>query len=438
MSLLGQIQLDLTTSGKNEPNKRLDGVQKELEEKEREMKKEISEYLSRLHQVEKNHTALLTEAKRKNEVEIQACQEKLNLLEQCLDEQQLEMELLKLRKEQLNNSLKDANQTIEELKKVQVDNLKHIYQLKKQNEFARRKMEMWIKSCKQLQKEKEMLQKQINEHDALLKKQKPSADEVASAEEMRLKLEELKDSAEEKTKEAEENLEKYCTLIINYYKLEEANELLKTQVSLLNALLKQPANAVNSPSQNSDNPVTLNNQSVTEKRSDEDPTKLSGAGAHSETLRYAEYARVPGDSRQAKKKQKKKNNHSLTHENKEYEPDGLPEIVKKGFADIPTEKISPYVLRRTTLNLRTSPCLAAQSQRLSTCSQSLQNGSSNRLRTKIQPHQLLFGQAMKLVIDPEQIRDMEGSASLETHEYWQRLKQLQENKTTLQFKNYWA
>ncbi|KAH1172891.1 hypothetical protein KIL84_016730, partial [Mauremys mutica] len=116
---LSKIQLDLTTSGKNEPNKRLDGVQKELEEKEREMKKEISEYLSRLHQVEKNHTALLTEAKRKNEVEIQACQEKLNLLEQCLDEQQLEMELLKLRKEQLNNSLKDANQTIEELKKVQ-------------------------------------------------------------------------------------------------------------------------------------------------------------------------------------------------------------------------------------------------------------------------------------------------------------------------------
>ncbi|XP_044867545.1 centromere protein F [Mauremys mutica] len=317
----------------------------------------------------------------KNEVEIQACQEKLNSLEQCLGEQQLEMELLKSSKEQLNNSLKDANQTIEELKKVQVDNLKHIVQLKKQNEFARRKMEMSMKSCKQLEKEKEILQKQIAEHDALLKKQKPSADEVASAEEMRLKLEELKESVEEKTKEAEENLEKYCTLIINYYKLEEANEMLKTQVSLLNPQLKHPANAVNSPSQNSDNPVTLNNQSVTEKRSDEDPTKLSG-----KRQRCQETKKVDGEPKspipETLSKKIKKGatyQHSLTHENKEYEPDGLPEVVKKGFADIPTEKISPYVLRRTTLNLRTSPRLAAQSQRLSPCAQSLQKDRSDNL-----------------------------------------------------------
>ncbi|XP_030413387.1 centromere protein F isoform X2 [Gopherus evgoodei] len=380
-ALVEKIQLDLTTSGKNEPNKSLDGVQKELEKKEREMKKEISEYQSRFHQIEKNHQALLAEANRKNEVEIQACQEKLNSLEQCLGEQKLEMELLKSSKEQLNNSLKDANQTIEELKKVQVDNLKHIVQLKKQNAFARRKMEMSMKSCKQLEKEKEMLQKQIAEHDALLKKQKPSADEVSSAEEMRLKLEELKESVEEKTKEAEENLEKYCTLIINYYKLEEANEMLKIQVSLLNALLKQPANAVNSLSQNSDNPVTLNNQSVTEKRSNEDPTKLSG-----KRQRCQETKEVDGEPKspipETLSKKIKKGaiyQHSLTHENKEYEPDGLPETVKKGFADIPIEKISPYVLRRTTLNLRTSPHLAAQSQRLSPCAQSLQKGRSDNL-----------------------------------------------------------
>ncbi|TFJ99541.1 zinc finger protein 3-like [Platysternon megacephalum] len=315
----------------------------------------------------------------KNEVEIQACQGKLNSLEQCLGEQKLEMELLKSSKEQLNNSLKDANQTIEELKKVKVDNLKRIVQLKKQNEFARSKMEMRMKSCKQLEKEKKMLQKQIAEHDALLKKQKPSADEVASAEEMRLKLEELKESVEEKTKEAEENLEKYCTLIINYYKLEETNEMLKTQVSLLNAQLKQPANAINSPSQNSDNPVTLNNQSVTEKRSDEDPTKLSG-----KRQRCQEAKKVDGEPKspipETLSKKIKKGaiyQHSLTHENTEYEPDGLPEVVKKGFADIPIEKISPYVLRRTTLNLRTSPRLTAQSQKLSPCAQRLQKGRSD-------------------------------------------------------------
>ncbi|XP_037751653.1 centromere protein F isoform X1 [Chelonia mydas] len=380
-ALVEKIQLDPTTSEKNEPNKSLDGVQKELEEKKREMKREISEYQSRLLQVEKNHQALLAEANRKNEVEIQACQEKLNSLEQCLSQEKLEMELLKSSKEELNNSLKDANQTIEELKKIKVDNLKCIVQLKKQNEFACSKMEIWMKSCKQLKQEKEMLQKQIAEHGALLKKQKPSADEVASAEEMRLKLEELKESLEEKTKEAEENLEKYCTLIIKNYKLEEENEMLKTQVSLLSAQLKQPANAVNSPSQNSDNPVTLNNQSVTEKRSDEDPTKLSGKRQRCQKTKKDDGEPKSPIPETLSKKMKKGAfyQHSLTHENTEYEPDGLPEVVKKGFADIPVEKISPYVLRRTTLNLRTSPRLAAQSQRLSPSAQSLQKGSSDNL-----------------------------------------------------------
>uniref|UniRef100_A0A8C3T5A5 Centromere protein F n=1 Tax=Chelydra serpentina TaxID=8475 RepID=A0A8C3T5A5_CHESE len=336
--VLYSIQLDPTTSEKNEPNKSLDGVQKELEEKEREMKKEISEYQSRLLQVEKNHQALLAEASRKNEVEIQACQEKLNSLEQFLSEQKLEMELLKSSKEELNHSLKDANQTIEELKKVKVDNLKRIVQLKKQNEFARSKMEMWMKSCKQLEQEEKMLQKQIAEHGALLKKQNSTsimekcADEVASAEEMRLKLEELKESVEERTKEAEENLEKYCTLIINYYKLEEANEMLKTQVSLLSAQLKQPANFVNSPSQNSENPVTLNNQSVTEKRSDGDPTKLSGKRRRcQETKKDDGEPKSPIPETLSKKIKKGAiYQHSLTHENTEYEPDGLPEVVKRG------------------------------------------------------------------------------------------------------------
>ncbi|XP_039386867.1 centromere protein F-like isoform X3 [Mauremys reevesii] len=69
--------------------------------------------------------------------------------------------------------------------------------------------------------------------------------------------------------------------------------------------------------------------------------------------------------------------HSLTQDNEqEYEPDGLPEVVRKGFADIPTGKTNPCVLRRTALNLKTSPRLAAQSQNLSPYGQCLQKGRS--------------------------------------------------------------
>ncbi|XP_044865138.1 centromere protein F-like isoform X4 [Mauremys mutica] len=68
--------------------------------------------------------------------------------------------------------------------------------------------------------------------------------------------------------------------------------------------------------------------------------------------------------------------HSLTQDKEqEYEPDGLPEVVRKGFADIPSGKTNPCVLRRTALNLKTSPRLAAQSQNLSPYGQHLQKGN---------------------------------------------------------------
>ncbi|XP_053877672.1 centromere protein F-like [Malaclemys terrapin pileata] len=68
------------------------------------------------------------------------------------------------------------------------------------------------------------------------------------------------------------------------------------------------------------------------------------------------------------------------HENEpEYELDGLPEVVKKGFPAIPIVKTDPYILCRTTFNLRTSPRLAAQSQKLSPGSQLLRKGRSDNL-----------------------------------------------------------
>lgn len=54
-----------------------------------------------------------------------------------------------------------------------------------------------------------------------------------------LELEELRQSIEEKTREADENLQKYCAVIIDHHKLEEENEMLRTQIALLNNQLMQ-------------------------------------------------------------------------------------------------------------------------------------------------------------------------------------------------------
>ncbi|NWY53519.1 CENPF protein, partial [Chionis minor] len=203
-----------------------------------------------------------------------------------------------------------------------------------------------------------MLQKQLVECNELLKKKnltlskKEGADENAITEEIKLKLEELQESTEVKTREANENLEKYCSLIVKYYKLEEANEMLKTQVSLLSAQLKQlTSDAVSTPLLNSDNSLTVSNQSVKEMRSDEDTTKLSNKRQRYEDNREDNgEPRSPVPETSSKKKRKDICQNLLGQENSDSEPDGLPEVVKKGFADIPTGKVSPYILRRTTLN----------------------------------------------------------------------------------------
>ncbi|NXG20493.1 CENPF protein, partial [Grallaria varia] len=109
-------QLHLTMSEKNELTKSLEMVQNELQQKEGEMKREISVYKDRLLQAEKEHQ----EANQKNEVEIEACREKISSLEHFISSQKLEIEHLRSNKEQPNNSPKEAHQTLGELLKTEV------------------------------------------------------------------------------------------------------------------------------------------------------------------------------------------------------------------------------------------------------------------------------------------------------------------------------
>ncbi|NXO74860.1 CENPF protein, partial [Sitta europaea] len=207
-----------------------------------------------------------------------------------------------------------------------------------------------------------MLQKQLAEHDELLKKEnltvakhnKEDADDNAITEEMKLKLEELQEFTEVKTREANENLEKYCTLIVNYHKLEEANEMLKTQVGLLSAQLKQRASdAVSTPLLNSGKSFTQKSRhSGKDRRADEDTTKLSSKRQRCEEGRKENREpRSPAPETSLKKKMKYDVSQNLQGgDSTDCELDGLPEKVQKGFADIPSGKASPYILHRTALH----------------------------------------------------------------------------------------
>ncbi|XP_062971376.1 centromere protein F [Cynocephalus volans] len=382
----GQLQeLMLENS---ELKKSLDCAYKDQAEKERKVREEIAEYQLQLQEAEKKHQTLLLDTNKQYEMEIQTYREKLTSKEQCLSSQKLEMDLLKSSKEELSNSLKATTQILEELKKTKMDNQKYVNQLKKENERTQGKIKLLIKSCKQLEEEKEMLQKELSQLEAAQDKQKTGAVVDANVDELMTEVKELKETLEEKTREADEYLDKYCSLLISHEKLEKAKEVLETQVARLSSQLSK--NDLRSfPLLNPVIPGPSPIPSVTEKKLSSGQNKVSGKRQRSSGILENGGGPTPSTPETFSKKSRKAVKSSIHPaediEDNDLEPEGLPEVVKKGFADIPTGKTSPYVLRRTTMATRTSPRLAAQKLALSPLSLSKENLGKENLAESSKP-----------------------------------------------------
>ncbi|XP_031545889.2 centromere protein F isoform X1 [Vicugna pacos] len=347
----------------SELKKSLDCVHKEQMEKQEKMREEIAEYQLQLQEAEKKHQDLLLDTNKQYEMEIQTYQEKLTSTEECLSSQKVEIDRLKSSKEELSNSLKAATETLEELKKTKMENLKYADKLKKENDRAQGKIKLLIKSCKQLEEEKEMLQKELSHLEAAQEKQEAGTVTDANVDELMTEIKELKETLEEKNKEADEYLDKYCSLLISHEKLEKAKEMLETQVARLSSQ-QSKVNLRSSPSLNSVVPGPSPVPSATEKKLSPGQNKASGKRQRSSGIREGGGETTPSTPEMFSKKSRKVVKSGIhpaeDPEDTEFEPEGLPEVVKKGFADIPTGKSSPYVLRRTTMATRTSPRLAAQ------------------------------------------------------------------------------
>ncbi|XP_007986647.3 centromere protein F [Chlorocebus sabaeus] len=369
-------QLKELTLENSELKKSLDCMHKEQVEKEGKVREEIAEYQLRLHEAEKKHQALLLDTNKQYEIEIHTYREKLTSKEECLSSQKLEMDLLKSSKEELNNSLKATTQVLEELKKTKMDNLKYVNQLKKENERAQGKIKLLIKSCKQLEEEKEILQKELSKLQAAQEKQKTGTVMDTKVDELTTEIKELKEALEEKTKEADEYLDKYCSLLISHEKLEKAKEMLETQVAHLCSQQSKP-DTRGSPLLDPVVPGPSPILSAAEKRLSSGQKKASGKRQRSSGIWENGRGPTPSTPETFSKKSKKAVMSGIhpaeDTEGTEFEPEGLPEVVKKGFADIPTGKTSPYILRRTTMATRTSPRLAAQKLALSPLSLGKEN-----------------------------------------------------------------
>uniref|UniRef100_A0A8C5RWY4 Centromere protein Cenp-F leucine-rich repeat-containing domain-containing protein n=1 Tax=Laticauda laticaudata TaxID=8630 RepID=A0A8C5RWY4_LATLA len=167
------------------------------------------------------------------------------------------------------------------------NSLNQMLQLKEEYDSFCHSIQLCLTAYKMLKQEKAEMEKQIHELETEMKMTAPRFQGNVGEEEIRLELEELKESVEEKTKEANHNLEKYCVLVIKHDKLEEENEMLRTQVSLLNTCLRQLLNDTNSSLQSSQNPVEIN-RLLTERT---DVPKNFKKGERCEENRTNEYSR---------------------------------------------------------------------------------------------------------------------------------------------------
>ncbi|KAG8504445.1 Centromere protein F [Galemys pyrenaicus] len=346
----GQRQRLLRENG--DLKQRLESEHKARLESQGRAAEEAAAWERRLHGAERTYQAL-RDAHAQSQVEIQAAREKLASSEERLGAQQAELGLLRSREEELSRTLAAAQRLADERETAKADSLRHAEQLRKENERAQGKMKLLIKSCRQLEEEKEALQKELAKRSAA--QEGPAAGAAVDAGVAEVK--ELKETLEAKSKEADAYLDKYCALLISHEKLEKAKEMLESQLCLLRPQRagRQPRSpAPGSALEPSPAPPAM------ETRSSSGSGRASGKRPRASGLQESRGPSTPSTPETFSKKSRRAVHSGPQSPEDTFEPEGLPEVVKKGFADIPTGKSSPHVLRRTTLATRTSPRLAAQ------------------------------------------------------------------------------
>ncbi|KAG8428904.1 hypothetical protein GDO86_018930, partial [Hymenochirus boettgeri] len=195
--------------------------------------------------------------------------------------------------------------------------------IKGESSTGNSEIQHWIESYKALEQDNDRLQRQIKQQE----EDKDPGSSSSSNEELLSEIEELKQCLDEKTLEADESVEKYCTLIIKSHQLEEDNDALKKQVDFLSSKVKhlESRKEVTAPERMeipnaSEIPEGKNGRSThkPEKRRRDLDVSLDTSGQQS-------------PAPQCFAKRIKKTARRPSHEEDEvFELDGLPEVVKKG------------------------------------------------------------------------------------------------------------
>ncbi|XP_067877980.1 centromere protein F-like isoform X2 [Heterodontus francisci] len=196
-------------------------------------------------------------------------------------------------------------------------------------------------------------------------------------------LEALKRTLQEKSEEVDRNLLNYSDLLNKHQELEAAKKILSKTVNHLHDHKALPAKsdqgkAAGWESQDltEDRKPNAGQQTLEElaEAVEQDQIEMgqrskghTNPAEHSARLNPAELARKINTVKLAARIQRNwqfRHHLSVAFDETEYEPYGLPDVVQKGFADIPSGPSCPHVLRRATLNSTLCPEKQGEGQSL--------------------------------------------------------------------------
>ncbi|XP_076155777.1 uncharacterized protein cenpf isoform X1 [Alosa pseudoharengus] len=337
-----KLSLETLAGEKEELAKNLVGIQETLVEmKERQIRQEDA-----LKQAQQQHVE-----------ELRAAREEMAAAESKATELLSDTSSLRAREQELTSALA-ALQSQHDLCKPTQDELNSkIAKLSNERDGILSKMNLWMKSCKQLESEKQALveenQRQGEVITGLKGSPKQAVDSDGSDEDLKAELDELKEALEEKTKEADESMDRYCSLMVKVHKLEEANECLQNKLKQLTSKARKSTSASATQSEASKSNDTENTM----------PTGRKDPDGQASAKRPRALAETPIKAQEALENLAKRLRAGATPqprlEEEPFSPEGLPDRVMKGFADIPRGEMSPFIMRRTAVQ-RSSPRLAAR------------------------------------------------------------------------------
>ncbi|KAK7153193.1 hypothetical protein R3I93_011176 [Phoxinus phoxinus] len=298
----------------------------------------------------RRHVENLKHVQQQHEMEINKLKEEMMVFEEKAAQYLSDLSSFKSQNSDVESALKELQNKLVYCENEKAEFDSKVVRLSKEKDSAVSKINLWMKSCKQLEREKQALQEELQQqgqHIAALQASHKQDD--GSSDGLQEELQELKEALEEKSLEADDNMDRYCSLMVKVHKLEETNESLKNQLKQMSTQIKTPKSRRSLRSEKSD---MENNKPVEDTKSvpvgkrqrtaDDTPNKAQEA-LHSVTKRLKAAAATP----------------KATQDDEDYRPEGLPELVQKGFADIPIGEMSPFIIRRTAVQ-RCSPRLAVR------------------------------------------------------------------------------